>query len=51
MGSDLHFLQRDLDGQRLPILERMARAVRKSKLAKKEPFKSMLKQLDKLEIK
>lgn len=51
MGSDLHFLQRDLDGRRLPILERMAREIRKRKLAKREPFKSMLKQLDELEIK
>jgi hypothetical protein len=48
MGSDLYFLQRDLDGRRLPILERMAREI---KIAKREPFKSMLKQLDELEIK
>jgi len=51
MGSDLHFMQERLDDERLPILERIARELRKHKLSKTKPFKSLLKKLDELEIK
>ena len=55
MGSDLYFLDRQLGDRRRPIMERFVSAFRKrfkkSKILREEPFKSMLAELDELEIK
>ena len=50
MGSDLLFMQERLNDERLPILERIARELRKRELSRSKPFKALFKQLDELEI-
>jgi len=51
MGADLYFLSKQLQEKRSPILENIAYEVRKLPQAKKEPLKTLLVELDKLEIK